>query len=211
MLDDLLRNRVNNTAKMRGVYERRLMKGTQQEYVDFLNRLNKKIDESIISTLPDDSQWAKQYLKMNAEYAQFKNAESVIKQLEPLLREKMSTSALTRLAENPDKQKFLKIKIGEKSADEIIQIAKDLKEAQRWIKKIPVKDLNKFDAVFPISWVFKPAGALMTVKKGYDYSRKAYGYLLSNPAKRKVFDEMIHAVSENNLSSYEKAVNKLKD
>lgn len=208
-LNALLKNRSNNSGILTNIYDKRLMHGKQKEYVDFLNRMNKKIDESIFSTLPEDSKWVNQYKKMNAEFSQYKKGQDIIDALEPVLREKMSTSSLTSLAENPKKQKYLKIKMGDEAAEEIVQIAKDLKEAQRAIKRISVKDMNKFDAIWPISWAFKPIGALMTIKKGYDFSRKMYGYALLNPSKRKAFDQMLHAVADNNLPAYTEAAKKM--
>lgn len=210
-LKDLLRIRRSNTQKLKNIYDQRLMKGKRQEYVDFINNMNRKIDESIEKTLPEDSAWFKQYKKMNQEYSEYRNAQDTLRVLEPLLREKMSSSALKRLAEDPAKQKYLRLKMGEEGANEIIQIAKDVRTGADALKKIKVRDLNKYDAIWPISWVFKPFGVAMTVKKGIDLGRRGYGYILSSPSKRKAFDNMLHAIERNDINAYEKAAENLNE
>lgn len=210
-LKDLLKIRRSNSQKLNAIYDQRLLKGKRHEYADFLNNMNRKIDESIEKTLPEGSPWVKKFKELNSEFRDYKRGQETISMLEPIMREKMSTTALTRLAEDPKKQKLLQIKMGEEGAQEIIQIAKDLKTAREAIKSIPVKELAKYDSIWPVSWIFKPLGIFKTVQKGYEYTRRAYGHLLSSPAKRKVFDEMLHAVAEKDLGAYEKAANHLKD
>jgi hypothetical protein len=208
-LKSLLRVRRSNGKKLEEIYDKRLLSGHRSEYADFLNRMNKKIDESIGKTLPEDSAWFKKYTQLNSQFSQYKKGEDTLKMLEPLLREKLNTATLTRLAESPDKQKHLRIKMGEKGASEIIQLAKDLRKARESIKKIPAKDFNKFDAIWPISWVFKPAGVATTLKKGVDYARRGYGYVLSSPKRVEALDEMVNAVSKNDLKAYQEAAKKM--
>lgn len=199
----------SNNKKNTSIYEQRLLKGKRHEYVDFLNNVNRKIEESIGNTLPEDSAWFQKFKQMNREYAEYKAAQDTLRTLEPLMREKMSSSALNRIAEDPSKQKYLKLKMGEEGANEIIQLAKDLKLAKESIKKIKVKELNKFDAIWPISWVFKPLGIATTGKKAFDWGRRGYGYILSTPARRKAFDQALKAVAADDLSAYKEAVKAL--
>jgi len=208
-LATLYKIRRSNGQKLNEIYDQRLMKGKRKEYVDFLNDMNRKIDESIQKTLPADSAWFKKYKQLNDEYKQYRNAEDTLKFLEPILKEKLSTSALTKIAEDPQKQKYLGFKMGKEGASEVIQISKDLKKAIESIKKMTVKEFNKFDSVWPISFIFKPAGIAVAVKKGIDYTRRGYGLYLSSPAQREVFDEALKAVASNDLAAYEKATEKL--
>jgi len=210
-LKDLLKVRRSNTQKLNEIYERRLLSGKRREYADFLNNLNKKIDESIGQTLPEDSAWFKRYSDLMKEYKDFRSAQDALNFLEPLLREKINTSSLTRLATDPKKQSYLKIKMGEEGAAEVIQIAKDLVSARNAIKNIPVREWSKFDAIWPISWLWKPSGIITTAKRGVDWGRRGYGYLLSSPARRKAFDEALHAVAANDLQAYKEATKSLQD
>lgn len=194
-LKSLMKVRRSNSQKIKSIYDQRLVSGKRQEYVDFINELNRKIDESIGSTLPEDSSWFKKYKKLNAEFSEFKGAEQTLKTLEPLLRQKLNTATLTRLAEDPTKQKYLRLKMGDQGADEIIQIAKDLKAAREAIKSISVKKIKEFNAISPLSYFTKP----------WDMGRRAYGYVLSSPNKRKAFDEVLKAVAEKDIDAYQKA------
>ena len=208
-LNDLLKIYRSNNQKLKSIYETRLLKGKRAEYADFLTGMNRKIAESIENTLPADSAWVKEFKGLNKEFGEFKAAQDTLHTLEPLLKEKLSTSTLTRLAEDPGKQKYLRLKMGQKGADEIIKIAKDLKTARDAIKKIPVKELNKFEALWPVSWMFKPLGALTTGKKGLDYARRGWGYYLSKPNTRVAVDDALKAVSKRDLIAYEAAAKQL--
>lgn len=209
-LSTLLKIRKSNTQKLKNIYENRLLKGSRREYVDFINEYNRKIDEAIGKTLPEDSAWFKRYKEMNKEYAQYKNAQGTLDTLEPLLREKLSATALTKLAEQPKAQQRLAIKMGDAGAKQIVNIAKDLKKARDAIKEMTVQQRSTFDAVYPITWLFKPAGIAATVQKGYKYARKGYGYYLSKPETRKAFDSALKAVAEKDLPAYKVATEDLK-
>lgn len=210
-LNTLLKIRRSNGQKLKNIYENRLLGGTRQEYVDFINKYNKKIDKSIKETLPEDSAWFKQYESLNNEYGKYKMAQSTLEILEPLLREKLNTSALTKLAEQPRAQEKLAIRMGEEGAGQVIQIAKDLKKARDSIKDMTVQQRATFDAIYPITWLFKPAGIAATAQKGYKYARKGYGYYLSEPAVRKSFDNALKAVADKNVPAYKLATEELKE
>jgi hypothetical protein len=185
-LKDLLRIYRSNNQKLKNIYETRLLKGKRSEYTDFLTNMNKKIVESIENTLPSDSAWVKEFKAVNSEFAEFKSTQDTLRALEPLLREKLSSTSLSRLAEDPNKQKYLRLKMGDKGADEVIQIAKDLKKARESIKKLTTKKAHDFHLYNPFSWI----------SKGKDISRRAYGYYLSTPERRAEFDAALKELSK---------------
>lgn len=188
-LKNLLRIRRSNGQKLNSIYESRLMSGKQAEYADFLTDMNKKIDESIFKTLPEDSAWVKDYKRLNQEFKEFKNTQDTLSFLEPLMREKISSNALTRLAEDSKKQKYLRLKMGNDEANQVIQVAKDLKRGREAIKKIPVKKIESLDALSPFEWLKNP------IKQGLNLSRRAYGHILSNAAEREAFDIFLKEVT----------------
>lgn len=208
-LKTLLKIRKSNTQKLSQIYDRRLAEGKRHEYVDFLNAMNRNIDESIGKTLPEDSKWFKRFKEINREYADFKNAEKTLKILEPILREKISNRSLGKIAQDPKVQKELRFKMGEKGANEVIQISKDLIKATDSIKKMTVKEKSLFDSVWPLSFFSSPSSLAAVSKKGYDWARKGYGYYLSHPEKREVFEKAIKAISNHDVSSYKAATEKL--
>ncbi len=198
-LATLLKIRRSNGRKLNAIYEKRLLEGKRQEYADFLTHMNKKIDEAIQHTLPEDSAWFKEYSNLNKEYDQFKKGQNTLNLLEPILREKMSGSSLARFADNPKMQKRLEIAVGEQGSKEIVQIAKDLKKAKEAIKRMSTDTYKSFNSVFSLGFYLKPV----------HWARKGYGYYLSTPAKREAFDSALNAISSQNLKAYKEATDKL--
>lgn len=213
-LKNLLKLYRLNNKKRSEIYERRFLTGKQKDYVKFLGDMNRSIVKSFERTFPEDSAWLNQFKQANADYSGYIGAQKTLNQLEPVLEAKASTRAIAGLAEDPRKQKKLALAMGKEGADEIIQIAKDMKLARDAIKGIPVKDLKAMDNIYPLG-VFVPGikipGLAAGLKKGVDFGRRIYGYFLTTPAKRQVFDEAVKAIQKGDKAAYARATTKLKE
>lgn len=208
-LKNLLRIRRSNGRKLNEIYERRLMTGKQQEYADFLTGMNRKIDEAIFSTLPEDSEWANKYKEMNSHYAQYQNTRKALEILEPVLGGRLDTSKLRQLPKNPKAQKKLKILMGEEGANEITQIGSDLNSAIDSVKKMSVAEYSKYDAALPLAYLLPGIGKGMTAARGIHYARRAYGFMLSQPSTRKAYDKALKAIAEHDLNGYKEAAKEI--
>ena len=181
-----------------------------KEYDDFLGAYNSAIEESIASTLPAGSPWFRKFKENNETFSKYKNAEDTLSQLEPILRSDVDSTSLRKLAFDKKKQAKLRLKMGKQGADEVIQIGKDLQSAIDGMKRMSAKEVSVLDAAFPLAIIIPGAGKALTLTKAANWSRRAYGYVLSKPASRKYLDEAIKAVAKNDLSAYKTATNELK-
>lgn len=212
-LSPLLKTYRSNVQKMKDIYETSRITGKQQEYVDFLSAYNRNIVKSFEKTLPEDSAWLKQFKDLNKEYHNYINAQKTLQQLQPLLGGKVTTSNLERLSTNKKLQDRLALNMGKEGAQEIVQIAKDLKAAREAIKRIPKKEITNWDKYLPLSFLIPGThgiGSVLSAKKALDWSRRGYGILLSKPATRKAYLKAFSAIEQNNLPLYIKAAEELK-
>lgn len=203
-----------NNKKITKIYERRLLEGSQADYVDFLMDLNRSIVKSVERTLPEDSVWLNQFKKLNKDFSGFKKAEKTLNMLEALLKGNINSNLLNKLSVNPKMQKKLSIAMGEEGAKEIIQLAKDAKQARESIKGIPAKKIKEMDAIYPLGLVIpglKIAAAVPMVRKGAEYLRRAYGWYLTTPARTSALDAAVKAVSKGDVEAYRKATTSLKE
>lgn len=199
-LSSLLRTYRSNNRKIKDIYETSRVTGKQKDYVDFLVDYNKSIANSIKSTLPADSAWVKSFEGLNKEYKNFKDAYKV----QGMFKQAGSDATpqgLLRLANDSKRQKQLALAIGEKEAEEIVQIGKDLKAAQEAIKKIPVKKfLGKGD--IPAAAILYPALKFLGIPyagfKAAQGLRYIYGKILSSPSIRRNYGEMLKAIASRN-------------
>ena len=210
-LGNLLKIYRSNGQKLKDIYEKRILEGKQSEYSDFLTDMNSAIVDSIKETLPPESQWLKEFLRTNKEYSDYIKTLKASSELQGVLGEKINTASLTKIADDPFKQKKLKLYMGEEEAKEIIQIARDLKKARQAIKNIPARKVSQYEALWPITFLFKPVGVATALYKGAEGMRRFYGYLLTRPAKRKAFSEMVDALAKDDLKAYSKATEKLEE
>lgn len=208
-LRNALKTYRSNNQKIRQIYETSRLTGKQQEYVDFLVDYNKAIADSFRETLPSDSAWIKMFEDANRNYKNFKDAKKTISQLKEVLGENPTLQKVERLADDVKKQKQLALSMGERGANEVIQIAKDLKIAKEAIKKIPLKETSKFDAVFPIYYFIPYIGKALGSVKALKAGRYAYGWFLSTPARQKAYHEALKALIDQDISSYKKATSLL--
>jgi hypothetical protein len=204
----------SNNKKIKNIYETSRLKGKQQEYVDFLLDMNRKIVESFEKTLPQDSLWIKKFKEANANYHEYINTKDTLSMLEPILGDKMDTDSLRKLAFDRGKQAKLRLKMGEEGAEDIIQIGKDLNLAVESIKRMPAKEIGKFDAYYPLALLIpgfgKAIGGVAAVAKGVTYAKRAWGWYLSNPARRKIVDKALHAIEVDDIELYKEATKELK-
>ena len=214
-LDNLLRIYRSNNRKIKDIYETSKLTGKKQEYVDFLVDMNKAISQSIENTLPKESLWVKEFKEMNSEYRQFKNSLKSMQMLKPILGGNATPASLEKLATDSKTLEKLKMSLGEKGAQEISQLSKDLKQATESIKRISVKKFNALDNVLPLSIFIPgahPVGTIFGAKKVYDWARRGYGYFLTTPSRRKAYGDVIKAIHSQDRGAYVKsAINLLKE
>ncbi len=210
-LHSLLKNRKSNNAKLGEIYGQSLMKGKRPEYSTWLRELNKKIDASIKKTLPENSSFIKRMDDVNAKYSQHKKALEAKSLLEPILGGKLSGQRLKSLIENPKIQRKLELATNKKTAEELTQIAKDLKTATDAIKKIPQKDISKLESVYSTAAVLSGGlfGKVHALAKGKDAAQQVFGYMLLNPKSRKSYSEVLKALAKGDPKSYEQALKNL--
>lgn len=212
-LSSLLNTFRSTNRKLRSKYERAKLHGSQETLVKFLEGMNKKITESIEKTLPENSAWLKEFKDLNKYYSNYKNSVKALDQLEPVLGDKISPSAVRRLATNIKDQKKLALSVGKQEASEIVQIAKDLDKAVQAVKKIPKKEWAKWEKYLPFSILIPGHGTAISVGAGvvkaHDLSKRLYGTILLSPAKRKLYSEALEAIETQNLNKYLSATQKL--
>jgi hypothetical protein len=213
-LKNLLKTFRSNNRKLSGIYERRLLHGTQREFADFLVDYNKAIMDSIKATLPPNSAFVRLMEKSNRDYKKYRNAEDTLEMLSPVVNRENVSKSLMKLADDPRKQARLALKMGQEGASEVVQISKDLKEASKAIKDIPVKDLKLWDLAFALS-AFIPGikllGIPLTGYKGYKMAQIGLGYFLSSPLKRKGLKMALNAIKRQDLNAYRQAALILKN
>ena len=212
-LRDLLNIYRSNNRTLKLKYERAKTHGTEQMYVKFLEGMNKKITQAIEETLPENSAWVKEFKDLNKEYSQYRKSLKALQELKPVLEEGPTPKNIGQLANNLAKQRKLSLAIGKEQSEEIVQIAKDLNRAVKAIKRIPVKDWSKWEIALPFSFLFPvhggAAGTLAAAYKGYDVAKRAYGLILTSPAKRKIYQQAITALENQDLKAYIAATEKL--
>jgi len=216
-LKNLLKIYRSNNQKIKNIYETSRLTGKQQEYVDFLSDLNKNITKSIEQTLPSESVWLKQFKSSNKNFKDYNDTLKTLKLLEPAIGENPSLKRLEKFATDQRLVGKLKLSMGEKGAQEIVQISKDLKSAKDAIKSIPVKDFSKWNSAFPVSlllgWLsvhIPQSKTLAAVYSGVEGARRGFGYFLSSPKRQIAYQGALKAISENNLPAYIKATQALK-
>lgn len=205
-MKDLYRIYRSNNKKMSDIFETAFTTGKQKEYVDFLSGMNKKIAESFKGTLPKDSVWMRQFEELNTRFKDFKNTMKSLGKLDPLLRGKATPAHLEKLAFEPKKIKGLELAMGKDGAKEIMQLAKDLAQAKNAVKSITARKMRTWDHLLPLSifvpFIGKVAGPAATIKKGIDYSRRIYGYLLTTPKGRKLYQRSLDAIIKGNIKAF---------
>lgn len=210
-LKNLLKIYRSNNQKIKNIGETARIKGKQKEYTDFLSDLNRKISQSFEKTLPADSEWMKQFKELNSEYKNYKDAQKTLKNLESLLKQKITPSVLEKLSNDTSVHKRLELSLGEKGTKEIVQISKDLKDARNAIKKIPVRELKAWEQILPLAFLVPTKGlsGLLNISKSLNYARRGYGLLLTTPAKRKAYSNALQAIKEGSLEAYKRAAREL--
>src|SRR5690606_21077676 len=177
-LRDLLKIFRSNNQKRKHIFETSRIGGKQQEYVDFLGNVNKAIAESLEKTFPKDSAWLNEFKSLNKTYGEYKSAQGIQNDLRKILNQEATPASLSKF-EDPKYQKKLELKIGKEGAQEITQIAKDLKLAKEAIKKIPASQQGAWQKFLPFSFFLPGLGKVLSAAKLPHYARKAYGYILT--------------------------------
>jgi len=213
-LSNLVKIVRSNNKKIGKIFETSRTNGTQKEYVDFLLDTNRKIEESIVKYLPEDSYWVKQFQGLNKRFSEFKKGQETLAKLEPVLGSKIDTSVLRKLALDPKRQKKLALSMGQEGAKEVIQISKDLKTAIDSIKKMSSREVAYYEAAYPISYLIPgvghATGAASVLYKGSKIARRLYGSWLTKPSTRKVYDDALNALAKKDFPAYVEATSALK-
>ncbi len=208
-LYNLLKTFRSNNQKRKHIFETAHISGRQKEYVDFLGDMNRSIVKSIEETLPADSAWVKSFKTNNSDYSNYLNARKTMEMLQPVLGQKATPAALERLATDPRKQAKLKLAMGEKGAQEITQIARDLKDAVTAIKRIPKKKLSAWEQILPFSILVPHSGIVgkgISLVKGLGWAKRGYGYLLATPKRRLEYAKALKAIIKGDQDTYQKAI-----
>lgn len=197
----------SNNQKIKDIYETSRITGKQKEYVDFLTDFNRNIVKSLERTLPQDSKWLNSFKNLNKEYGAYQGTLKSTNVLRPFIKGEITPGKLEMFANNPKIQKQLALSMGEQGANEITQLAQDLKASRMALKKIPKTKWHTWTVHFPLGYFIPGLGKLTA---GVNISRLAWGHFLSTSAKRKATSEALKAIQRNDLPSYIKATNILK-
>ncbi len=215
-LYDNLKTYRENNKKMRDIYEKSKLLGTQSHYVKFLEDYNKSIKDSMKKTLPEGSPWLKKFDEINKQYSEFLNAKKAEALLEPVLGKRITSRQVEKLAEDQKLQRKLALHLGQKGSEEVVQIAKDLKLARESIKNIPVKALTGFEEVLPAAYIlsdFIPFGGVARKFAGFKYGKKAaqdvYGYYLAQPSTRRAYGDALKAFNNGDKEAFGLAIHRL--
>ena len=207
-MNNLLKIYRSNVKKMNSIYETAHMTGKQKEYVDFLSDMNQSIASSFDKSFPQGTSlgnWARDFRRSNAEYKDYKKGLDTLGMLEGVLQGKLTPESLNKVATNKKTFQQLQMSLGKEGAAQVKQIAEDLTKAVESLKSIPAKKLDAFDAVAPLYYFVPVVGKVMTLKKGTDFVRRAYGYYLSTPAKRAQYDNVLKSIVNRDLEAYSKS------
>ena len=203
----------SNNRKRSDIFEQAYVKGSHKEYADWLKEHNDAIVKSIESAFPEDSSFVKMFKDANADYNHYMSALESKKILEPILGANPTPKNLVKLANDPKTVKKLQLAMGKQGAEEIGQIAKDLKLAKESIQQLPKTELTKFDQILPLGFLLDTAFPGIGKGIGIVYSAKklaqfGYGRLLMNSKNRTSYREAIKAIVDNNPQAYSTAVSK---
>lgn len=205
-----------NNKKLKGIYEQALVKGSQKEYANFLQDYNSAIRESMKKTLPADSAWMKQFENLNKEFSEYLNAKKAETILKPVFGAKPTISQIEKLIDDPRVIKKLQMAVGEKGAQEISTIMKDLKDARNAIAKMPKSDYSFFEKTLPIGYDVAsliPFGKLLKVpyyaKVGTKAAQLGLGHYLVNPASRRNYIKLLESVKNKDPKVFGAAAKKL--
>lgn len=207
----LLRIYRSNNQKLKDILDQSVLSKKQKEYSNFLINFNKAIGNSFKRTLPQDSAWLQGFVKNNKKYRDYANTQKSLQLLRPVLEGEITAGKINKIAKDPAMHKRLELSMGKEGADQVVQIAKDLKIATESIKSIPRKRLKAFDDVFPVGLLIPFVKVPVALYKGVQFTRNLYGHFLASPGKRVAFDNAVKAISEGNLTQYKKATDVLQE
>lgn len=199
----------SNSSKITKLEETAQTSGRQKEYVDYLKAQNRAITESYDISLPDKSAWLNEFKSSNKDFSQYKRSQQALKQLEEVIQARATPAGIEKLVYNSAAQKKLARAMGQQGADEVIQIAKDMKGAVDSLKGISKSTLTKFDAAFPSTYLIpivgKIVGATTTLNSAQKIARNALGFWLSRPETRRAYGDAIKALKNQDLDAYKRA------
>lgn len=205
-----LRQYRSYNKKIRGIHERAYIDGKQTELVDFYRGMQGSIRKSFRETFPKDSKFVNLFEDLNQQFSEYAKALETQSKLRPLLDGNPTPANLKKFIDNPKLQKSLKYSMGEEASQDIIQIAKDLQDARKAIKDIPVKDLTKINKVFPLVYFVpglrKIAGVGIATKAG----QRGLGLILSKNTPRTAYQNAVKALINKDPKAYESATRLLK-
>ena len=215
----LLKTYRENNKKLAKEYERAKIFGKDKDYVDFLTEYNRNILSSIEKTLPADSEFVNLLKSSNKEYSNYIKGLEAKAILKPFFGDNITLGKLDKFASDPRLIKKMSLNIGKQGAQEISQIASDLKAARQSISKIPVKEVKKFEELLPAGYYiadFIPFGG--KALKGYTAAKylqtrlpRAYGHYLSNPATRRTYGNVLRSFIDNDPKAFGVATKRLID
>ncbi len=215
-LYDNLRNFRNLSEKQSEIYEKSFLHGKQKKYADFISEYKKSITKSMEDTLPKDSEWMKSFKDLNKDYSEYLNTKKAQAILEPIFGKEITASKLEKAATDVGFQKKLSFALGEKGAQDISQIAKDLKMARESIASIPLKQVDLLEKSLPYGYILTdliPYGHLFKVplyaKAAKSGAQHLLGLYLTKPKSRAAYKVVLKEFNNGNHQAFGKAVKSL--
>ena len=203
-LEDLVGIVRSNNDKLSKLAETRILKGRQEKYARFLEGQNQAIYRSIKETLPEDSAFYKKLKDYNQNFTEYRRAQDALLMLDDILGTQHRAGDFITIGHNFRKQRKLASYVGQKTADEIIQIARDLEAAHAAVKRVRIAG--------PHSLIHTLSGAigLATEMTGAPHAllgipgliegalqvRNLFGWLLTKPKYRLAFHEALQDIAQ---------------
>ncbi len=215
-LYDNLRNFRNLSEKQSEIYEKSFLHGKQKKYADFISDYKKAITKSMEETLPKDSEWIKSFKDLNKDYSEYINTKKAQAILQPIFGKEITPAKLEKAASDVGFQKKLSLALGEKGAQDIAQIAKDLKAARESISSIPLKRIDLLEKSLPYGYILTdliPYGHLFKIpyyaKAAKSGSQHLLGLYLTKPKSRAAYSLVLKEFKNGNAQAFGKAVKDL--
>lgn len=215
-LYDNLRNFRNLSEKQSEIYEKSFLHGKQKKYADFISDYKKSITKSMEETLPKDSEWMKSFKDLNKDYSEYLNTKKAQAILEPIFGKEITAAKLEKAATDIPFQKKLSFALGEKGAQDISQIAKDLKLARESISSIPLKQIDLLEKSLPYGYILTdliPYGQLFKLpyyaKAAKSGAQHLLGLYLTKPKSRAAYSIVLKEFKNGNPQAFGKAVKAL--
>jgi len=186
------------------------LKGKQKEFADFINESKNQITNIYESQLGPNNKFVKLFKTSNKSYENYQRILDLEKNLQTIVGTEFKPNDWVKLAKNTNTDKLIKI-VGKEMTKEIQQLALDVMDAQKSIKKIKnsesflkgTKLLGGLALGLFSKFVSTPIGLSVA---GGDLARYGLGYILTKPSRIKAFRAGINELKKGNFVGYKNAL-----